>query len=108
VAERRQPDQLDGVVNAPSMLFQDALRFEAERHIVPDRAPRKQRRILEYDDARRMRTADIVFILPQRPRSRWLEARDETQKRGLAAAGGPEQRNEFAGPDPKVHILQHR
>ena len=39
---------------------------------------------------------------------RKIEARDEAQQCGLAAAGGPEQGDEFAGLDLEVHILQHR
>src|SRR5712671_5111967 len=50
--------------------------------------------------------ADIVFS--QRARTRPVEPRDQAQQRGLAAAGGPQQRNELAGFDAETDVVQNR
>ncbi len=50
VAELREPDQVEGGIDTLPLALQDALRLEAERDIVPDGPPRKQRRILKHDD----------------------------------------------------------
>ena len=39
------------------------------------------------------------------PAARHLEARDHPQRRGLAAAGRPEQRHQLAGLDREGHVV---
>ncbi len=108
IAERGQADQLDDRIDPVPLRLQDALRLQPERDIVPDRAPGKQRRILEHDDARRMRTGDAGIVFPQRPGARLLQPRDQPQQGRLAAAGRTEQRDELAGRDREADIVEHR
>src|SRR6478736_2455034 len=71
---------------------------------------RKQRIALEHHaDATLMRRdpGDIRAIEPDGAFVRREQAGDDAQERGLAAAGGTEQRHEFSAPDTKVDAPQH-
>src|SRR3954447_10662591 len=91
-----------------TLALQDALRLQPERDVVPDCAPGKQGRILEHDNARRVRSRDARLVLAQRSGPGLVEACDEAQQRGLAAAGGTEQRNELARLDGDADVAEHR
>ena len=70
IAERRQADEIERGIDPLPLALQDALRLQAQRDIVPDRAPGKQGRILKHDDARGMRSLDAAVVLAQAFRTR--------------------------------------
>ena len=51
---------------------------------------------------------DVAAEQADRAARRLLEAGDGAQQRGLAAAGGAEDRDELAGLDREVDAVQHR
>ena len=106
VAERRQADEIERRIDALPLAFQDTLRLQAERDIVPDRAPGKQRGILKHDDPRRVRPLDADIVLAQHPATRRFQSGDEPQQCRLAAAGGTEQSDEFARRDRETDVFQ--
>lgn len=108
VAERRKPDEVERVIDALAPAPQNALGLEAQGDVVPDRPPGKQGRILEHDDARRMRAPDARLVLPQPSCLGLVEPGDEPEQGRLAAARGPQQRNELAGLDRDADVAQHR
>ena len=55
-----------------------------------------------------MRSSDADIVFAQRPRARRLQSRNETQERGFAAAGRPEQRDKLARLYAEIDVLQHR
>ncbi len=69
---------------------------------------RKQRVALEHraHRARLRRPAGQILAVEQDAAAvRQIEAGDHAQQRRLAAAGGPEQREEFAGLDGEAHVV---
>ena len=72
---------------------------EPERHVCRDRHVRKQRVALKHHVDRPPVGRDAGEVLSgerHMARVRRFEARKQTQQRGLPAAGGPEQREEFS------------
>ena len=108
VTKAGKPDQIDRRIDPLALAFQDALRLQAQRNIVPDRPPWKQRGILEHDDPRRVRPLDADIVLAQHPATRRFQSRDQPQQCRLAAAGGTEQSNEFARLDRETDVFQDR
>ena len=79
-----------------------AVLLEAEGDVALDRQVRKQRIALEHHVDRppvRRHAGDILPVEQDAALARLLEAREHPQQRGLAAARGPEQREEFAFED---------
>ena len=75
---------------------------EAERHVLPHRHVREQRKVLkDHPDAAPMRWQQVCDLAVDRNRAcvDGHEARDRAQRRGLAAPRGAEQADEFAGHD---------
>src|SRR5262249_42612717 len=70
--------------------------------------PGHQRRLLEYEaDAARSSVACGLGLEPlDRSARRLAQARDDAQRRGLAAARRAEQRDELAWPHIKVEALE--
>ncbi|MCY1355821.1 hypothetical protein D9M69_422570 [compost metagenome] len=89
-----------------ALLREDALRLQPERDVVPDAAPRVQRGILEHHDARGIGVGDGRAVLQDLARRGLVQAGDEPQQRGLAAAAGAEQGDEFTGRDAEVDIVE--
>src|SRR6266481_1073214 len=54
-----------------------------------------------------MRSLDADIVLSQDSRPRPLEPGDEPQQRGLAAAGGSQQRDELAGFNAETDVIEH-
>ena len=50
LAEVAKPDQIESHIDACALLPEDAPRIEPGRDIVPDRRPRKERRILKDEN----------------------------------------------------------
>src|SRR5438132_3000517 len=82
--------------------------LERQAHIRGDRRPRHQRRLLEHEaDAARTGGACGLGLQPlDRSAGRLAQARDDTQRRGLAAARRTEQRHELARPHIEVETLE--
>src|ERR1700693_5560984 len=49
--------------------------------------------------------ADVIPVQPNRAQLRVVEAREEARNRGLASAGGPDQRRQLTWLDGEGHIL---
>src|SRR5580658_6709234 len=77
LGEAGELDEAKGLVDPRAPAFQQALGFEAERDIVPDIAPGKQRRILKHDDARGIRPEDRLAFDYEFALARRLQQRDE-------------------------------
>ena len=74
------------------------LLLEAERDVAGNRQMREQRIALEHHVDRppvRRQAGDVLAAEQDAAFTRLLEAREHAQQRGLAAARGPEQREEF-------------
>ena len=84
---------------SPRLLALDA---RAEGDVVAHRQPGKQRRFLEHHGAVRARAGAARRAVESAAAGRLLEARDDVEQRGLAAARGPEQRDELAVADREV------
>ncbi len=72
-----------------------------EPHVLLDRAPRQQPRLLKYHAERavsRQLHRAIVGL---------VQSRDDAQQRGLAAAGGADERGHFAGAQAERERAQH-
>jgi len=108
IAKPRKSDQINRGVDPLPVALQDALGFQTERDIVPDRTPWKQGRVLKHDHPRWMGAGDAVVVFTQNAGSRPFQSRDQPQQRGLAAAGGTQQRDEFAGFNNEAYIFQDR
>jgi hypothetical protein len=68
---------------------------EAETDVVGDGEPRQEPRLLEHDADRRVRLADRLAVEPDLAFARAVEAGDQAQKRGLAAAGAADERDDL-------------
>jgi hypothetical protein len=100
-------DRLCGGIDPVSLALQNALGFEAERHIVRDVPPRKQRRVLEHHDAGGKRPCDRLAVFAQRAGSGRIKSRDQPQQSRFAASGGTQQGNEFARLEAEAYVFQH-
>ena len=80
---------------------------QAEGHVVPHRGPREDAVLLEDEDAPRVGAADLDPVDGDHARVGRLEAADDVEQRGLAAARRPEQAHELARGDAQVDVLQH-
>ena len=58
LAEVAKADEIERGIDAVALLLEDAARIEPGRDIVPDRRPRKQRRILKDENTRRIWPVD--------------------------------------------------
>jgi hypothetical protein len=82
-------------------------RLEPVGDVLGDRHMRKERVVLEHDaDAAAMRRQMVHGLAVEEDAARALrhEARDDAQKRGLAAARGAQQRDELAGGDVEPDV----
>src|SRR5262245_11169930 len=87
-------------------------RADSPRDLAPDdrvgehRAPRQKIVVLEHEAAVAARTAHGASVERDLARGGRFEARDDAQKRGLAAAGRADDRNELAAFDREVDVPQ--
>ena len=79
---------------------------QTEFHVLKHVEPRKKRGLLEDDDAVACRTVDFRVIGADPSLGRALEAGDQIEKGGLAAAGRPDQADEFPGADFERGLLK--
>ena len=100
--ETIKPHLPQHIVDAPALRPQQTAGFQTKCHILPHRSPRIQRRILKDQNARRIRTVDLLPIHDDVAGTRSLQPRNQAKQGGLAAAARAEQRDEFAGPDGKI------
>ena len=97
--EGRELDQLEELGDTLTPLpGGDPSKLERQLHVALDGQPREQGRLLEHEGwiARAM----------DGPGGRRVEARDQVEQRGLAAAGGPEDRHELAFTDGQRDVLE--
>ena len=80
--------------------------LQAERHVAPDRPPRKQLIALRHESdlcrRRRYRLAVEQHLARRRP----LQSRDQGQQRGFSAAGRSDDAHKFAVCHVERHIAQ--
>ena len=102
-------DQAQDLAHAALQLrAADALAPQAERDVLADREVREERVALEdgVDVAPVRRPTGHVLVGEQdAARGRLLEAADHPQRRRLAAAGGPEKREERAALDVEAEVV---
>ena len=102
-AEAFELDQRQHLADARRDLgLRHAVLLETEGDVALDRQVRKQRIALEHHVDRppvRRHAGDILAVQQDAAFARLLETREHPQQRGLAAARGPEQREEFAFED---------
>src|SRR5205814_9743969 len=86
----------------------DAAKARTGRDVVEHALPRKDR--VDLEDV-----ADITSDAPHRcaadqhvALARWLEPRDQSERRRLAAARGPDDRAELAVPDREIEVAKCR
>ena len=80
--------------------------FGAEHQVFPDRQPRKQVRILEDHATARIGCGDRNAVFGDRPGCCLLEARDDVEERGLAAAGRADQQRDLAFIELHVDTIE--
>ncbi len=91
--------------NVAALLALDA---RAESDVVAHRQPGKQRRLLEHHGAVGPRRPGRRTLDGHAPAGRLLEAGDDVEQGGFAAARRPEQRNEFTVADREIDAGQRR
>src|SRR5712691_3035912 len=101
-----EPDQSEEIARTPAALgYRKSEDFRREEHVVDDAPPLQQQRLLEHH-------ADIARGI-ERLRARadrhlagieWMQARENLQQRGLAAAGGAHERDELAHLDVEARL----
>ena len=107
VGEADQLEQLGDARRARGAV--DAVQLERQLDVRRDRAPRQQARLLEGDA--------VVLVEPGLPRAACrrpsivppvglVEVGDQAQQRALAAAARPDQRDELAGGDVEVDVVE--
>ena len=81
--------------------------FQRQRDVARRGAPRQQRLavILEHDRDLAARLAHRLAVEIHLAAGRLVEPCRQPQRRGLAAAGGADDAEEFAGPDAEAEIL---
>src|SRR5213078_435448 len=105
-------DQGEGARGAALPLGgRDAAHHQAELHVVLNRHVREQRVALEHHAEAaplgRQRVEPLV-VEPDRARRQRDQAGDAVERRRLAAAGRPEQRDELAALDGERHAVERR
>jgi hypothetical protein len=93
--ETLEADDL-GIVVGERGLVAVAVAVEAEHQVLAHGEPRKHRAVLRDDDALGTRAARGDAVDEHAAFVGALEARDDVHQRGLAAAGGPDDGDEFA------------
>src|SRR5262245_11712432 len=108
----RQADQLEQLEDpAGDLAARHAPVDQAVADVGGDREVGEQRVRLEHDAVvalRRRQRGDVAPVLHDAPGALRLEAGDDAQQRGLAAAGGPEQADELALGDRQADVAQRR
>src|SRR3954452_6611290 len=82
------------------------LHFQPERHVLKRGEPRQQRRMLEHHAAVVPTAGDHVSIDRHAAAACRLEAHRDAQRRGLAAAGGADQRDDLAVSHAETEAAQ--
>ena len=108
VVEAVQTNSPQHIVHAFGLQAQQTTRFQAERHVLPHRAPRIQRRVLKDQDARWIRRGNLMCACEDVTCVWTFQAGDQAKQGGLATAARPEQCHEFSRPDGEVDGIQHR
>ena len=109
VAEALQLHQRQHLLDALGDLAPpDPVLAQAEADIARDIEMREQRVVLEHHVDRpavRRHGADVLAVEQDAAGAQLLEAGEQAQQRGLAAAGGAEQREELALPDVEGEVF---
>ena len=82
--------------------------FQPVEDVVEHGPPRQQRGVLEHHGAVRPRLRYLPAVDQDAAGGRGDQAVDHREERGLAAAGRPHDRDEFAGHDLQVHAVERR
>src|SRR5581483_991672 len=85
-----------------------ALALEPVKNIAEHRLPWKQREVLEDDAAIGARAADRVVLDTDGALFNGKKSTDEIEQGGFAAAGRPEQSDEFAIADAERHLIERQ
>jgi hypothetical protein len=80
---------------------------DGDVYILVDRQPGKQAVVLEHHGALRSRRIDLPVFEQDGARRHRRETGDQVEKRGLAAAGMADDRNELTLVDGQVDVAQH-
>src|SRR5215472_2013580 len=105
--EAFEPDQLQQFERAAAgRRIGAACDLRPDHRVVEHGAPRQQVVGLEYEAAVTARPRHRLAVDQDPPRRRRLEAGDDAQKSGLAAAARPDDRNELAGRDRQLDRAQ--
>ena len=100
--------RLDALVH---VFRRHACAAQAERNVVPDRQVREQRVALEHHvhgPPIGRHTGKVLSFQHHAPLVRRLEAGEQAQQRGLAAAGRPQEREELARIDLEGQVIDGR
>ncbi len=108
VGEVGQADKTQRLIHARRLAGQQAARLQSQCRVGAHGAPRVQRRVLEHQDTRWMRTGDALAIHQQRASSGRFQSGHKAQQCGLAAAAGAEQGDELAWLGTDGHVVQHQ
>src|ERR1041385_3137775 len=105
--EAAEPDELQKSERALPLRRADAAGdFRADQRVGQHRAPGQQAVVLEHEAAIAARAAQRRAVEQDGARRRGLEAGDDAQERGLAAAAWSDHGDELAGLDRDVEIAQ--
>src|SRR5450759_1459087 len=103
VLETAKTDQVDQTHDLFLPLdFGDTRDFETMADVSPHRAPRQDRKFLEYYSALAARLGHQFTVAVNRAFGRTDESGHRLEQCGLAAATGPDQSDEFAGANLQV------
>src|SRR5262249_21048240 len=105
--EAAQAHLLDDFRRAASVVARrQSLRLRTEHHVLHDRQPRKQRRLLEYDGAARRWRQDFLAGDTNAAAGRMVESGHHVEERGLAAAGRTQDGDELALGHGEADVFQ--
>src|SRR5437016_3639958 len=103
----RESDHVDETRRAlPGLAPSNAEAFQSVEHVVEHGPPRQQRSVLEYDRAVRPRPRHGPAIDQDVPSGGGDQAIDDRKECGLAAAGRPNDRDEFPVHDLQVDAVE--
>src|SRR5262245_30512175 len=81
-------------------------RTHGESYVLHHREPRHERMVLEYHAAIEARSGYLGAVHHHRAAACMIQAREDVEDRGLAAAGMPDDADELAARDRKIHALE--
>jgi hypothetical protein len=109
VGETEQVDEAERLLDSfVDLVGVNAGQLQRKRHVFAQREPRKKRGVLKHHGAVWARADDLLAACDDLSAGQSIQAGDEVQQGGLAAAGRPEQADEFACADLEIHVVNAR